>query len=78
MKIEGYIPQREVKHEAKTDSLKKAVGAFQRKFPMARIEAVDDKFVEGICESCEMPILEGEEYRHDSEGIVWHKGNCPK
>jgi hypothetical protein len=39
----------------------------------AKIEAVDDVLCVGICEVCEKPILETEDYFADYEGCYWHK-----
>ena len=38
---------------------------------------IDGMFVVGMCEDCMRPILEGEEYNYDEEGITWHK-SCQK
>ena len=41
------------------------------------IDYIDGEFVVGMCEDCMRPIIEGEEYNHDEEGITWHK-SCQK
>lgn len=37
------------------------------------IHTIGDVAIIGLCESCENPIFEDEEYWHDEEGVVWHK-----
>lgn len=34
------------------------------------LDSVNDDCVIGTCESCGMPIIEGEEYRSDHEGVL--------
>ena len=41
------------------------------------IDYIDGTLVAGMCEDCTRPILEGEEYNCDEEGITWHK-SCTK
>jgi hypothetical protein len=36
----------------------------------ATIESVNDVACLGICESCEQPILEGQKYASDEDGIL--------
>jgi len=40
------------------------------------IDSVDGSQCYGLCESCGAPILEGQDYQRDSEGIMWHF-RCP-
>lgn len=41
------------------------------------IDYVNESEVIGMCEDCMRPILDGEEYNYDEEGITWHK-SCQK
>ena len=41
------------------------------------ITYVDGKEVIGMCEDCARPIIDGEEYLSDEDGITWHK-SCTK
>jgi hypothetical protein len=38
----------------------------------ARIEAINGREVWDYCEACARPILDGQEYHYDSEGMTWH------
>jgi hypothetical protein len=77
MKITGCIPQAKFEYEVKSTSLRIAVNQFQSDYPDAEITLVDGKEVVDICESCDLPILDGEQYWHDSDGIFWHVV-CPE
>ena len=39
----------------------------------AQIEAVNGRECFGGCEVCGRPILEGQKYCSDFEGVMWHK-----
>lgn len=41
-----------------------------------QLDAVNDVQVVGFCEVCERPILEGDAYHSDQEGVMWCKPNC--
>lgn len=43
----------------------------------ATITEVNSRQCIGMCEVCGGPILEGQQYHHDSEGVTWHAGRCP-
>lgn len=73
MKIEGYIPARDVEMETKG----KEITVFYHRFPHAVITAIDGKEVAGVCESCGEPIFSDEKYNHDEDGVRWHV-DCPK
>jgi len=73
MKITGVIPEEEVCHITKETDLDKAIGAFQRAYPNAEVMTIDGKAVIGDCESCGLPILEGQKHFRDDDGIIWHK-----
>jgi hypothetical protein len=42
----------------------------------AQILAVNGRYCIGRCEACSRPILEGQKYYYDSEGVTWHE-RCP-
>lgn len=41
------------------------------------VDMVGDTEVVAMCEICELPILESDEFYADSEGIYWHRA-CDK
>lgn len=43
----------------------------------AQIEAVNGRECIGCCEVCGRPILEGQKYKSDAEGVTWHE-RCPR
>lgn len=40
------------------------------------LDYIDNVPVAGFCEVCGRPIMDGEDYHHDEEGIMWCKPNC--
>ena len=42
----------------------------------ARVTSVNGREVIGYCESCGMPILDGQASGRDIEGVTWHM-DCP-
>ena len=56
----------------------KSVEAFKKKHAGYIIESVDGEFTVGDCEVCGKPILDGEKYLCDEDGIRWHKRECLK
>jgi len=41
------------------------------------VDMVGDTEVVGMCEICELPILESDDFYADKEGVCWHK-SCDK
>lgn len=41
------------------------------------VDSVGDTDVVGMCEICELPILESDEFYADEEGVCWHQ-SCDK
>jgi hypothetical protein len=72
MVIIGIVPQHAVSYPTKLESLRLAVVNFRETYPGAELVAVDGRDVVSICENCDLPILEGDRYWHDRDGINWH------
>lgn len=36
------------------------------------VDSVDEIDCRGLCEDCGLPILEGQQYYRDEEGVIWH------
>ena len=53
------------------------LATFQREHPGFKIQTIDDVLVVADCEVCDDPIMDGEDYYHDSEGVTWHKKHGP-
>jgi len=43
----------------------------------AQIRTVNGRECIGGCEVCGEPILDGQQYNYDSDGVMWH-GRCPR
>lgn len=53
-----------------------SIAEFRKLYPNFRIESVDDREVLALCEICEEPIFEGEEYGGDEDGEVLVHVKC--
>jgi hypothetical protein len=42
---------------------------FHKEHPDADVQFIDGKFLVGTCEACDKPILQGDEYIQDDDGI---------
>lgn len=58
-----------------TTDPKEAVEKFRASYPKAFVESIDEEMVRGICEGCQVPIMEAEtEYVYlAEEGLLLHK-----
>ena len=70
VEIEGHV----VTYVTETfsgSSVNDCIQKAKRKWHGLRIEAIDNKYVAGVCESCGTPLFDGDDYAYDDEGIIW-------
>ena len=54
-----------------TNSKKEAAAQFVLRYPPCHILEIDGREFIGFCENTGHPILEGDNYQEDAEGVMW-------
>jgi hypothetical protein len=67
IEVVGHIPQQHVASVIPVATAKEAVHWFQKEHPGACVEKIDGAFVVGICEGCEIPLFENDDYMYLAE-----------
>jgi hypothetical protein len=62
-----------VEETIEAENREQALKIFRERQPKAEIITLNDKTVLGTCENTGLPIVEGDAYNSDSEGIMWLK-----
>lgn len=79
IEVVGHIPQRSVASNVPAATPKEAVAGFKKEHPDACVEKVNGDFIVGICEGCETPLFDEDDYVYlAEESIHFCKACKPK
>jgi hypothetical protein len=71
----GHLPLTPLEEQIDTNDRREAVKQFKNKYPHVVVELIDGVVVRGVCQRCEMPVME------DDTGYVYNEDDrsflCP-